>query len=115
RQRAQAVVAGETTAAPSLQPAGLEVDVVVDDQDRLRRNLEEPCCRGHRAAGLVHVRLRLQQGQPPLAESHLRERAGELRAPRASVPARQLVRNEPARVVAGALVLAAGVAQTRAE
>ena len=113
RERAQAVVAGEAAPAPRLQPPGLEVDVVVDDEHALRLDLEEARRRADRAAGLVHVRLGLQQREPQLAEPHLRERAGELRAPGAAVPPRQLVEHQPARVVTGPLVLAARVAEAR--
>ena len=115
RQRAQAVVAGEAAAATRLQPPGLEVDVVVGDEDRLRGNLEEACRRGDRAAGLVHVGLGLQQREPLLAEPHLGQRTGELRAPGAAVPARQLVDDQPAGVVPRLLVLAAGIAEPRDE
>ena len=39
--RPQAVVAGEPAAEPGLEPAGLEVALVVDDEDRVGLDLEE--------------------------------------------------------------------------
>src|SRR5262245_1577184 len=44
-------------------------------------------------------------------EAHLGEAAVELRAPRAVVPARELLEHHPARVVAVAGVLTAGIAE----
>ena len=41
RDRAQAVVAGEAAAEPRLEPAGLEVALVVDDEDRVGLELVE--------------------------------------------------------------------------
>jgi hypothetical protein len=38
--RAKTVVAREPAAEAGLEPAGLEVDLVVHDEERLRRNLE---------------------------------------------------------------------------
>src|SRR5829696_9896691 len=115
RDRAKAVVAGQSTAEPSLQSAGLEVDVVVDDEERRRLDLEEAGCGSERPSGLVHVGLRLQQREPKPVETRLGEAAGELRAERAAVPARELVRDEPADVVPGPLVLAPRIAETRDE
>src|SRR5919201_5527224 len=115
RERAQAVVAGEPAAAPRLQSSRLEIDVVVHHEQLLGLDLEEPGSRAHGTAGLVHVRLRLQQREARLAEPDLRCRPGELRAPRAPMPARELVQHEPAGVVARALVVAARVAQPRDE
>src|SRR5439155_21265190 len=57
RDRAQAVVAGEPAPEPRLEASLLEVDVVVDDGERLRRRLEEAHRGGDRPARLVHVRL----------------------------------------------------------
>ena len=113
RQRAQAVVAREASAAPGLQAAGLEVDVVVDDEQRLGRDLEEPRRLAGRAARLVHVRLGLQQRELRAVEADLPQRAVELRAPGPAVAPRELVEHEPARVVTRALVLAARVAEAR--
>ena len=41
RDRAQPVVAREPAAQPRLQPAELEIALVVDDEDRVRLDLEE--------------------------------------------------------------------------
>jgi len=73
RGRAQAVVAGEASPGPRLQPAGLEVDVVVDDEHLLGLDLEEAHRRADRAAGVVHVRLRLEQREAQVAEADLRQ------------------------------------------
>ena len=50
RDRAQAVVAGEAAAEPRLQTAALEVALVVDDEDRVRLDLEEVGRRPDRSA-----------------------------------------------------------------
>ena len=60
RERAQAVVARQSSPGARLQAAGLEVDVVVDDEHVLGVDLEEAHGRADLAAGLVHVGLRLQ-------------------------------------------------------
>ena len=73
RERAQAVVAGEPSPGPRLHPARLEVDVVVDDEHLLGLDLEEAHRRADRAAGVVHVRLRLQQREAQVAEADLRQ------------------------------------------
>ena len=101
RDRAQAVVPGEPAAERGLQPALLEVDVVVDDEHRLRRRLEEPRGGADRAARLVHVRLGLEEREPRAVEPHLRELAGELRAPRAAVPAARARRRPSSRRCGG--------------
>ena len=112
-ERAEPVVAGKTAASPRLQAAGLQVDVVVDDQQRLGLDLEEAHGRRDGTARLVHVRLRLEQRETEIAETRLRQHPRELRAPRAALPPRELVEDEPAQVVARALVLATRVAETR--
>ena len=91
---------------------GLEVALVVDDEDRVRLELVERRRGLHRAAGLVHVRLGLQQADAVLVDADVGELAGELAAPRAAVPARELVHDHVADVVAVALVLATRVAET---
>src|SRR5438270_253111 len=65
--------------------------------------------------GLVHIRLRLQQDELPAVDVDLGELPGELRAPRAAVPPRELVDDEIAGVVPVARVLAARVPQARDE
>ena len=111
RDRAQAVVAGETAAEPQLEPAELEIALVVHDEDGLGRHLEER--RGHadRAARLVHVRLGLEEGELVPLEPDLGDPPGELRPPGAAVPACELVRHHRADVVPVARVLATGIAQ----
>ena len=109
--RPQPVVTREPAAEAHLDAAGVEVDVVVDDGDLLRRQLEEARSGGERAAGEVHVRLRLQQCELQAVEPDLGELAGELRLERAVVTPRQLVDDHPADVVPVVDVLAAGVAE----
>ena len=111
RDRAQAVVAGQAAAVLQLEPPEVEVAFVVDDEHVLRRELEERRRRPDRAAGVVHVRLRLQERELLAADADLRHLAGELRAPRAVVTARELVDDHPAGVVPVAGVLAARVPQ----
>src|SRR5947208_2037452 len=100
RDRAQAVVSPEAAAAARLEPAEIEVALVVDDEDRVRLDLEEARCRRDRAARLVHVRLRLEQRDAMAVEPDLCQAAVELRAPRPAVPARELVHHHPAGIVA---------------
>jgi hypothetical protein len=95
-----------------LQPARLEIDVVVHDRDRVGRHLVEARRGPERVAREVHVGLRLEQSEPEIAEPDLAELAGELRAERAVVPACQLVDDHPAGVVPVARVLAARIAET---
>ena len=64
RDRAQAVVPREPSADPRLQPAVLEVALVVDDEHRVRLELVEARRRADRAARVVHVGLGLQQRDP---------------------------------------------------
>ena len=104
---------GEPAAQPHLEPARLEVDLVVHDCDRVERHLVEPRRGPERAPGEVHVGLRLQQPEPKVTEADLGELAGELRAERAVVPACELVDDHPAGVVTVAGVLAARIAETR--
>ena len=88
RDVAQAVVAGDAAAELHLRLAGQEVELVVHDQDLLRRDREEARERRDRAARLVHVRRRLQRAaaSPRLARPRprnlrfVRERRAELRA-----------------------------------
>src|SRR5215208_3174408 len=115
RDRAQSVVSGEAASEPGLQPAPLEVDVVVGDEQRSRVDLEETCGRSDRAAGVVHVRLGLEERDSPLPQSRLGQAAGELRSERGSEPSGELVDDHPADVVPRQLVLATGIAQTSDE
>ena len=60
---------GEPAAEPCLEPALVEIDVVVNDEYRLDRRLEEAGCSGDRLTGLVHVRLGLDQREAGAAEA----------------------------------------------
>ena len=102
---------GEPAAQAHLDPARLEVDLVVHDCDRVERHLVEPRCGAERAPREVHVRLGLQQPEPKVIEPDLGELPRELRAERAVMTACELVDDHPAGVVAVAGVLAARVAQ----
>ena len=105
-------MAGEPAAEARLEPAGLEVALVVDDEDRVRLELEERRRGLDRAAGLVHVRLGLRAAPtrcPSIRTSA--SRPVELAAPRAAVPPRELVDDHVADVVAVPRVLAARVAE----
>jgi len=55
RQRAEPVVARKAAAGARLEATRLEIDVVMDDQQRLRLDLEEPRRSGDRPAGDVGV------------------------------------------------------------
>ncbi len=105
-------MARQAAAEADLDPAGLEVDLVVDDGDLLGRELEEPGGRGERVAGEVHVGLGLQQRELLLADADLGQLAGELGAEGAAVAPGELVDHHPAGVVPVARVLAARVAET---
>jgi hypothetical protein len=83
----------------------------VHDEHFARLELVEPGRATDRAAGLVHVGLRLQQRDLVAVEPDLRELSRELRAPRAAVAARELLDDEMADVVPVARVLAARVAE----
>src|SRR5690242_12363948 len=111
RDRAQAVVAGETAAVLQLEPAEVEVALVVHDQHRVRLDLEELRSGADRAPGLVHVRLGLEQGELVPVDADLGQLPVELRLPRAAVPARELLDDHPADVVPVARVLTARVAE----
>src|SRR5581483_3023536 len=111
RDRAQPVVPGEAAAAACLEPARLEVGVVVDDEDRVRLEPVEAGGGADRAARLVHERLRLEQADPVVVDPHEGEPARELLAPGAAVAPGELVDDHVADVVAVARVLAARVAE----
>src|SRR4051812_50146343 len=99
-------MAGEAAAGPGLQAPGFEIDVVMDDEHRLGLDLEEATRGGHRATRVVHERLGLEQCEPQPVEPNLGELTGELRAPAAVEPSRELVHHHPADVVAGPALLA---------
>src|SRR4051812_37479218 len=104
--RAQPVVAGEAAVAARLQPPSVEIDLVVDDEDRVRLDLVEARGGADRPPGVVHVRLRLQQPDAMAVDADLRDAAGELPLPGAAVPPRELVHDHPTDVVPVAGVLA---------
>ena len=102
---------GEPAAHLQLEPAELEVALVVHDEHLAGLELVEARRAADGAARLVHERLRLEQRDLVAVEPDLRELAGELRLPRAAVPARELVEHEVPDVVAVARVFAAGIAE----
>src|SRR6185312_16265266 len=106
---AKPVVAREPAAPARLQPPDVEIALVVDDQDRVRLDLEELGRGLDRTPGLVHVRVRGEQRHAMRVDPHLGEAAVELRAPRAVVAPRELLHDHVADVVAVACVLAPGV------
>src|SRR5919109_5098063 len=110
RDGPEAVVAGESAAEPRLEASGLEIDVVVHDEQVAGIDLEEAPRRGDRPARLIHVRLRLQERDAQIVEPRLGQLARELPSEGPAVAPRQLVDDEPADVVARALLVAAGVA-----
>ncbi len=73
--RTEPVVSGEPAACAGLEPPELQVDLVVDDEHVLDRNLEEAGGGRDRATGLVHVRLGLQERDAMPVEPRL-ARAG---------------------------------------
>ena len=88
-----------------------QVDLVVDDEHRVGLELEELHRGLHGAAGVVHVRLRLQERDLVPVDADLRELPVELAFPRTVVTPRELVDDEPADVVPVARVFAAGIAE----
>ncbi len=114
-QRLQAVVAGEAAAEPHADVAERQVDLVVDDEDAIEVEAVGAARRADGAAGLVHVGLRLEQGDPRAARAGaaLGQLAGELLARLRQVPAlAQRVRDLEADVVGRAVVAAPGIAET---
>ena len=71
RDRAQPVVTGQSAAAAGLQPTRLEVDLVVDHENRVRIELVEACGGSHRPAGLIHERVRLQERDAVIVHAKL--------------------------------------------
>ncbi len=102
-------MACQAPAAAGLQSSRLQIHLVVHDEDRVRLELEETHRRTDGPARLVHERLGLQQPDAMTVQSQLRELAGELPLPRRTVPARELLDDHPAHVVAVAGVLATGI------
>src|SRR5581483_10589267 len=75
------------------------------------RQLEERARGAERAPRVVHVRLRLEQGDAPAADPQLRQLAAELGAEGDAVAPGQLVDDHPADVVPVTFVLPARVAE----
>src|SRR5215216_138117 len=96
RHGAEAVVPGEPAAAARLQAARLEVDLVVDDENRVGLKLVEASGGADRPARFVHERLRLEQADTVFVHADLGDPAGELALPRAAVPPGELVDDHPA-------------------
>ena len=104
RDRAEAVVPGETTAEAGLDAAAFEVDLVVDDEQALERSLEERDGRLNGAAGVVHVRIRLEERETSFGYANLGKMATELTLERPIVATREFIDDHEADVVAVALV-----------
>jgi hypothetical protein len=104
-------MAGEATAEPRLEPPVLEVDLVVDDENGVRLELEESGGGPDRPAGFVHVRLGLEQADAMAVEAHLGELAGELPSPGAAVATCELVDDHAPDVVPVVRVLAPRIAE----
>src|SRR5918995_2798326 len=109
--RAKPVVPREPASRASLQPTEIQVDLVVDHEYALGRDLEEARSRRDRAPRLVHERLRLQERDAMSVEPRLAEPAAEFRLERRSSTARELVDDSPPDVVPIALVSRARIAQ----
>ena len=109
--RAKPVVAGKAAAEPSLEASGLEVDVVVDDEHLLRRQLVVRRGRLDRRARLVHVGLGLQERELRVPQPDVPEASAELPLERPAMPTRQLVDDHPADVVPVTRVLGTRVAE----
>src|SRR5205823_7301802 len=97
--------------APCLQPARLEVALVVDDEDRIRLELVELRRRLHRAARVVHERLGLQQRDLVAVDPDVGELPRELALPGAVVAAGELVDDHLPDVVTVTDVLPPGIAE----
>src|SRR5205807_4014634 len=107
--RPQSVVTTEPAADLQLEPAELEIALVVDHEHLAGLELVEARRCAHGAPRLVHERLGLQQRDLVAVEADLGKLSRELRARGAAVPACELVGDEIADVVAVARVLAPGV------
>jgi hypothetical protein len=81
RDRAEAVVARQPTPHLQLQPAEVEVALVVDDEHLARIQLEERGRSPDGTPGVVHVRLRLQQRDALVPDADLCHLARELPPP----------------------------------
>src|SRR6266545_298484 len=115
RNGTQPIVTAETAALARLQPAEVEVALVVHDERRVGLDLEEPRRGSDRPPGLVHVRLRFEQGDTMTVEADLGETPVELRPPGRTMAPRQLLDDHPADVVAVTFVCAPGIAEPHDE
>ena len=110
--RAQTVMAGSAAAALDPQLARPQIDLVVDHDDLLGRDLIEPRRLGDRFAGIVHEGLRLQQKPPLAADRPFGELASEAAAKaREAVPPGDRVDRHEADIVPVAGVAGAGIAE----
>ena len=101
RDRAQAVVAGETAAEPRLQAPARRGRSRRGRRDRVRLELEELHRGLHRAARVVHVRLGLQQRDLVAVDAHLGELPVELRRARSRRAGARARRRRASRRCAG--------------
>ena len=87
----------------------------MDDEHLPDRELEERGSRLDRRAGLVHVRLGLEEGELQIAQPDIGQPPAELALERASVTMGELVDHHPTHVVTVVRMLAARVAEPRDE
>ena len=104
RHRAEAVVPGETAAEAGLDAAEFEIDLIVDDEQALERHLVESGGGLHGAAGVVHVRVRLEKRETPFGYANLGKMTTELALERPAVTTCELFDDHEADVVAVTLV-----------
>ena len=109
----QAVVAGVRAAELELDLARHQVELVVDDEDLLRLDLEEARQRRDRLAREVHERRRLEQPHRPAGDvdAHRLAEVAALGSERGLQPVGDLVDEPEAGVVARRRVFGAGVAE----
>ena len=100
---------GKAATKPGLQPALLEVYLVVHDEQSTERGLVERDGRLNGAAGVVHERAGLQECDANLIDPYLAEVATEPGFERGAVATRNLVNNHEADGVPVALMPTARV------
>src|SRR5262249_10082854 len=114
--RAQAVMAGGAAAGLHLYLERGEVELVVEDGDVFRLELEEARRLADRAAALVHPGLRLEQQDAGAADAPLRDQAAEARAPwRKAMALGDRVERHEADIVPLHGVVRAGIAEADPE
>ena len=114
------VVAGVAATLLELELAGGDLELVVDGEDLLRRDLEEARQRRHRLAGEVHVGHRLQQPDRAGRARRIVHPGDQARVLRVQLrrrlqAARERIDPPEPGVVAGVLVFRAGIAQADKE